>query len=164
MSYPTQVIYSENIKAATAAGLQEKASRLFNKAVSRSAINRFWAKITGKPYTMVALGEFTRQGELLQGAYAGTRTVNIDDICGSEDRAADFDREFNPVSSRSRNRWINVARAWLSSQDMPPIELIEVDGRFFIRDGHHRISVAHSIGQRYVEAEVIRYSFRPPAM
>jgi len=39
---------------------------------------------------------------------------------------------------------------------LPPVELIQVGGCYFVRDGHHRISVARSFGQQYIEAEIIR--------
>jgi len=33
-----------------------------------------------------------------------------------------------------------------------------VDGIYYVRDGHHRISVARSLGQQFIDAEVIRMS------
>ena len=37
-------------------------------------------------------------------------------------------------------------------------ELIHVGGIYFVRDGHHRISVAKALGEMYVDAEVIEES------
>ena len=38
---------------------------------------------------------------------------------------------------------------------MPPVELVQVRDAYFVRDGHHRISVARALGQRDIEAEVM---------
>jgi hypothetical protein len=46
---------------------------------------------------------------------------------------------------------------------LPPVELIQVGDVFFVRDGHHRVSVARAMGQEYAEAEVtIWEGDRPP--
>jgi hypothetical protein len=37
---------------------------------------------------------------------------------------------------------------------LPPVQLIEVNGCYFVRDGHHRVSVARMLGQLEIEAEV----------
>ena len=36
----------------------------------------------------------------------------------------------------------------------PPVELIQVGDLYFVRDGHHRISVARAMGQEAIEAKV----------
>jgi hypothetical protein len=37
---------------------------------------------------------------------------------------------------------------------LPPVELIQVGDVYFVRDGHHRISVARMMGQDSIDAEV----------
>jgi hypothetical protein len=86
--------------------------------------------------------------------YGGLRVVPIAQIQGSEARTQDFDRRFNPVSGRTLMRWVNVARARLMDVPLPPVELIEVGGAYYVRDGHHRVSVAQAFGENYIEAEV----------
>jgi ParB-like chromosome segregation protein Spo0J len=39
---------------------------------------------------------------------------------------------------------------------LPPVDLVELDGTYYVRDGHHRISVARSLGQDYIEAEITK--------
>jgi hypothetical protein len=34
--------------------------------------------------------------------------------------------------------------------------LTEKDGAYYVRDGHHRISVARALGESFIEAEVVR--------
>jgi hypothetical protein len=37
---------------------------------------------------------------------------------------------------------------------LPPVALIQVGDYYFVRDGHHRISVARALGQQVIEATV----------
>lgn len=87
--------------------------------------------------------------------YAGHKSVPINLIRGSEGRAEDFDDAFYPLHDRLRNRWLSVASVRLAGEDLPPVELIHTSGIYFVRDGHHRISVAKALGEAYIDAEVI---------
>jgi hypothetical protein len=88
------------------------------------------------------------------------RTIAIDTICGSEERAEDFDNLFRPLAHHTRDRWLSIAEARLRGTHMPPVQLIEMGGRYFVRDGHHRISVARALGESFVDAEVVRWQMR----
>jgi hypothetical protein len=83
---------------------------------------------------------------------AGTRSVLIRQIRGSESRLGDFDRDFRPLHDINRARWLSVARACLRGKTLPPVALVQVGDVYFVRDGHHRISVARALGQTAVEA------------
>jgi len=87
--------------------------------------------------------------------YAGLKIIPIDRIRGSEGRTEDFDDAFYPLHDRLRNRWLNVASVRLAGEGLPPVELIHNSGVYFVRDGHHRISVARALGEAYIDAEVI---------
>ncbi len=89
-------------------------------------------------------------------AYVGIKEVPLDAIRGTEERAPAFDRSFHPIGERPRNRWLNIAEARLRGAAMPPVQLTEKEGRYYVRDGHHRISVAHALGKAFIEAEVVR--------
>ena len=45
-------------------------------------------------------------------------------------------------------------RAQLRGLGLPPIELIQLGDAYFVRDGHHRISVASALGQHHIDAVV----------
>ena len=99
----------------------------------------------------------------LQGCfYAGIRVVRIDSIIGSEGKVSDFDRVFHPLNEASRQRWVGMAIAYLSRLPLPPVQLIQVGDAYFVRDGHHRISVARAFEQVAVDAEVITWNALPP--
>ena len=82
-------------------------------------------------------------------------------IVGSEGRGEDFDRDFNPTNEVNRKRWISVAACRLQGQALPLVELIQIGERYFVRDGHHRISVARALKQEYIEALVTVWEIRP---
>jgi uncharacterized ParB-like nuclease family protein len=81
--------------------------------------------------------------------------VPIHQIKGSLGRSNDFDANFNPLHERTRSRWISVASAVRQRIPLPPVELLQVGDSFFVRDGHHRISVARAFGQEDIEARVV---------
>jgi hypothetical protein len=87
--------------------------------------------------------------------YAGQQSVPIDRIQGTEGRLEDFDDAFYPLHDRLRNRWLGVASARLTGRELPPVDLIQVGGIYYVQDGHHRISVAKALGEKYIDAEVI---------
>jgi hypothetical protein len=87
--------------------------------------------------------------------YTGLQSIAIDQIKGTEGREGDFDDSFYPLHDRLLSRWMGVAAARLSGKELPPVELIEVGGIYYVQDGHHRISVAKALGENYVDAEVI---------
>ena len=84
----------------------------------------------------------------------GLRVIPLDSIVGSVDRTRDFDRWFRPRSGRSRERWERLARAQRRGEAIPPIDVYRVGELHFVRDGHHRVSVAHALRLRSIDAYV----------
>jgi len=94
--------------------------------------------------------------------YSGIKVVDINRIIGTEGRITDFDIGFHPVNEKSRQRWVNMALAYLVRLPLPPVELTQIGDAYFVRDGHHRISVVRAFGQLAVDAEVITVDAVPP--
>jgi hypothetical protein len=88
--------------------------------------------------------------------------VPINSIIGSEGRIADFDIDFHPMSEAVCERWVNMAIVHLSRLPLPPIQLIQIGDAYFVRDGHHRISVSRAFGQVAMDAQVITWKAQPP--
>jgi hypothetical protein len=84
----------------------------------------------------------------------GLRVIPLDSIVGSVDRTRDFDRWFRPKSGRTRERWERLARAQRRGEAIPPIDVYRVGELHFVRDGHHRVSVAHALRLRTIDAYV----------
>jgi hypothetical protein len=86
--------------------------------------------------------------------YVGTKVIPLDAIVGSVDKVRDFDRRFRPTSKVSRQRWERLARASRTGEIIPPIDVYQIGDYYFVSDGHHRVSVARSLGVKLIEARV----------
>jgi len=93
----------------------------------------------------------------------GLQVVQLDDIVGTVDRAADFDRGFRPTTVRLRSRWERIAAAQRRGEAMPPVSLFQIGELYFVRDGHHRVSVAKSQGRKDIDAYVTEVVTAMPA-
>jgi hypothetical protein len=87
--------------------------------------------------------------------YRGSQIVPIELIIGSEGRYRDFNKYFLPKSDHLRGRWERVDEAHLQEVILPPIQLYEIGGVYFVRDGNHRVSVAKAQHVEFIDAEVI---------
>jgi hypothetical protein len=134
----------------------------FRAAVFKGKLSRLKRRMLGRPQQLYDLNAL-KQGLSLRGSsYAGIQVVPISSIIGSEGRSADFDMDFRPISETARERWVNMAIAYLARIILPPIQLIQVGDAYFVRDGHHRISVSRAFGQVAMDAEVITWKATPP--
>jgi hypothetical protein len=161
--------FNQNLLARTKLQAENIHSFQYNTAINyfRSAIFDGWIsrirrRILGYQQWLYDLASLKPQIALQGGSYSGIKVVGINNIIGTEGRAANFDIDFYPVSEESRERWVNMAVAYLARTPLPPVELIQVGDKYFVRDGHHRISVARAFGQTAVDAEVITWQARPP--
>ena len=84
----------------------------------------------------------------------GLKTIELDAIVGTVDRTREFDRSFRPTSSKVRRRWQRIAEAVRRGEGMPPIDVYEIGGMYFVKDGHHRVSVARQLDLEVIEAYV----------
>jgi len=87
--------------------------------------------------------------------------IPIDRIVGSVGRYQDFDRAFLPAQEHIRDRWREVYRA-VQGEGLPPIEVYKVGDAYFVRDGHHRVSVLREMGAIDVEAYVTEFETPVP--
>jgi hypothetical protein len=92
----------------------------------------------------------------------GLKVVPLDAIVGTVDRNAEFDRGFLPTSPRLRSRWERINAAQRRGETMPPVSLYKVGDLYFVRDGHHRVSVAKSFGREDIDAYVTEVRTRVP--
>ena len=90
----------------------------------------------------------------------GLQVVPLDAIVGSVDRAVDFDRGLRPTSARLRSRWERINAAQRRGEALPPVSLFKVGALYFVRDGHHRVSVAKSLGRADIDAYVVEVTTR----
>jgi len=88
--------------------------------------------------------------------YAGVQVIPIDQVAGSLGRAADFDSSFRPLKAHLRDRWVsNYLHMQKGSREA--IIVHKAGERYYVEDGHHRVSVARATGMAFIEAEVWEY-------
>ena len=89
------------------------------------------------------------------GAATGLQTVELDTIVGTAEsaKAQAFDSQFRPPAT-SRGRWERLWAAGREGAPLPPISVYRLGDRHFVNDGHHRVSVARSLGMAAIDAEV----------
>jgi uncharacterized ParB-like nuclease family protein len=141
-----------------------QAVNLFWRTTLRGWFYRIWAKLTHRSSRLLDLNETLAQSEVENSHYAGIHPVPIDRIRGTQGKVDAFDATFHPVKESSRSRWLGVALETLRGHNLPPVDLVDVDGTYYVRDGHHRISVARSFGQAYIEAEITMMNIKPRIM
>jgi len=139
---------------------EEPAEALYRQSRAQGRRRQLWSRLTGRSQRLLALEEIMRDGAVQARSYAGVHSVRIGQIRGSENRCDDFDRDFSPLQEHSKRRWLSIARARGRDQALPPVVLIQVGELYFVRDGHHRISVARALGQLEIEAEVTVWQVR----
>lgn len=139
------------------AGDNTGAMHQFRRARLRAWLNQQWARLLGRSRALAELSAIMRETCVSQRHHAGIQAVLIDQIGGTEGRSDDFDRDFNPLNDRARERWTAVFNLWQRGLTLPPVDLIHVNEMYFVRDGHHRVSVARALGQKYIEAVVTEW-------
>jgi hypothetical protein len=131
-----------------------EAYHYFQQARQRGWWFVLWSWITRSPTALTSLRDVEARCKVAHRRFIGTRSVLISLIRGSEGRIEDFDAAFNPRRLHSRQRWSSIAMAWKQGITLPPVDLIQVGDSYFVRDGHHRVSVLKAMGQAYIDAQV----------
>lgn len=95
---------------------------------------------------------------------SGLASVPVCSIVGTAEpaRARTFDADFRPPP-RSRLRWERLWMAARRGEPLPPIAVYRLGERYYVGDGHHRVSVARALGAAAIDAEVIELDAPPPS-
>jgi hypothetical protein len=129
----------------------------FLRARRRATTARLIARLRGEPDDVGVILPYEEVIAALGFASerrVGLQVVPLDAIVGTIDRARDFDRHFRPTSRRVRSRWEQIAAAMRRGDALPPVDLLKLGELYFVRDGHHRVSVASALGLSDIDAYV----------
>jgi hypothetical protein len=127
----------------------------FSKARNKAIFNEIQNFLTPDKRRLLSFHDVKQILRPKNEVYVGMQTVPIDRIVGSEGRYQDFDSHFLPRAANLRQRWERVDEARLTDTLLPPIQLYELGGLYFVRDGNHRVSVAKAQGVEFIDAEII---------
>ena len=132
------------------------AQTAFSREQRRRRRLRALGRLTGRSHRCLrvleqALGASPPRGRRPTGLEA----IPLASIVGTAEsaKARTFDAGFRPVPS-SRRRWEGLWIAGRRGAALPPISVYRLRGEHFVLDGHHRVSVANSLGMASIDAEV----------
>ncbi len=134
---------------------RQAAGILFSQVLGNGRCHHFWHKLIGRENHLRYLPQAKSSSHQQQPRPGGVIQVPLHKIVGSEGRVQDFDAAFRPLASHVSDRWIGIAAARRQGVMMPPVDLIQVGDEYYVRDGHHRVSVAKAFGQEDIEARVM---------
>jgi hypothetical protein len=135
----------------------KQAQKLYTGSLSSNKVSRLRNFLKGQSPKLINLNSFVKSICVSNRHYKGVKSVTINKIRGSEGRTKDFDISFRPLLKNQQSRWQSVASARLSDVPLPPVELVQVGDTYFVRDGHHRISVAKALGEEFIEAIIVSW-------
>jgi hypothetical protein len=151
--HTTEMLYARGYEQAQR-GEFGTAATLYARSRRHGRRGRFWSTGSRDSRRLLDLSEIGDTCRVEARCYAGLHTVPIEEIQGSEGRSNDFDCDFRPLQDHCKGRWLRVAAAREQDKALPPVVLVQVGNVYFVRDGHHRISVARALGQLDIDAEV----------
>jgi hypothetical protein len=131
--------------------------KAFRKAVT--------AALTRRESRLLSLDEVLDAAGAEGRSFGGIQEIPLDRVIGSastEAKGGDFGPEFLPISARLRDRWTRIYREMVEGDELPPIDVYRVGDFYFVIDGHHRVSVARSLGRATINARVIEVKTRAP--
>ncbi len=134
----------------------------FESALHRAKLQKVFSTFRWKNPDLLSFYEVTKLIKPDSQSYKGMQAIRVKDIIGSENRYHDFSSAFYPKSYKLQSRWESVDAAYNSDIILPPISVYKVGAWYFVRDGNHRVSVAKSKGQEYIDAEVVELSSQIP--
>ena len=133
-------------------------SQDFNRARNRAILSRIQHFMNIERDKLLSFNDVKEILKPRNEIYRGMQTVPINKIIGSEGRYRDFNKYFLPRSEFLRARWERVDWAKIRDIPLPAIQIYEIGGAYFVRDGNHRVSVARAQGGEEIDAEVTSLS------
>ena len=128
----------------------------------RSFFKSIYSKLTKEDDCLPSLHEILNRTKARKESYIGLREIPVDNIIGSEGRYEDFNKKFLPKKKALQNRWSAINDIADENGYLPPISVFKIDEYYFVRDGNHRVSVAKSRKQEYIDAQVTEYFIDVP--
>jgi hypothetical protein len=127
----------------------------FNDLQTPARRDSIWARLTGQSTTLALFPEQTPQNNPNR-KFIGLNEIQVEQIVGTLNRQGDFDHKFRPLKSYLRDRWVNAYLTFEKS-GWEPILVHKIGDQYYVEDGHHRVSIARSLGMGFIQAKVWEY-------
>jgi hypothetical protein len=132
--------------------------RDFLFAQQKAQISGIVSVLTGRKDQLPTLEREYSEISPSNQSYIGVKSIDTHKIVGSESRSSDFSKNFMPKRRFLLHRWTSINIAYYTGNPLPAIQVFELNGKYYVRDGNHRVSVAKFHRVRYLDAEVVRLS------
>lgn len=139
----------------TSANCYILATYKFSELRTRALHISILAKLTGQSTKLAVFPENVRRDHPNR-KLTSVMDIRIDQIVGTVNRDLDFDRDFRPLGKHLLERWVNIF-VNLNPDNWSPILVHKVGEKYYVEDGHHRVSVARAHGMLYIQAKVWKY-------
>jgi len=141
--------------SASSVDVKQAALGEFSKALVKGVAGQLFRRRE----KLLIYDDILRTGSYYGRHETGILSVPIDQIVGSVGRGREFDAQFYPLDEHLEQRWVSVWSARMHGLGLGPVSLYKIGEVYFVEDGHHRISVARSLGQTEIEAQVVELHF-----
>jgi uncharacterized ParB-like nuclease family protein len=137
----------------------------FDSARFKAFRRAIQATLTRRSRRLISLDRVLEAAGVEGKSFGGVQEIPLDKVVGSaaaDAKAADFDPAFLPANRRLRDRWTRIYTAMVEGDELPPIDVYKLDDYYYVIDGHHRVSVARSLGRDVINARVVEVKTRAP--
>jgi len=134
----------------------------FHSARNKAALEEILSRLTGKSAALLPYDEVRYKLHGFETASQKLETIPIKSIIGSVNRYTDFTRSFLPRQESDLPRWTSVRIVAEQLEGLPPIDVYQIGEAYFVKDGHHRVSVARENGAEYISAYVTKVNTLVP--
>jgi len=93
--------------------------------------------------------------EAYESIKRGVTTIKLDQIAGSVGRYTDFDKQFRLQGAGASERLQSLISAMQNGQKIPPISLYQIKDKYYVIDGHHRVTAARKLQQSTIQAKIL---------
>jgi hypothetical protein len=139
----------------TSTNLRSYLSHQFFTLRTNARRDSLFAKLMGKNTRLANFPEESPE-KSPNRKFLGVQEIPVHEIIGTLNRQDDFDDHFRPLNQHLRERWVNV-HITFARDGWSPILVHKVGDRYYVEDGHHRVSVAQTLGMTFIQATVWEY-------
>jgi hypothetical protein len=134
----------------------------FDEDLHQARIQDMTGLLTRQARTAPLLVDVVQAAGVRGESDLGVRDIPLAQIRGSEKQSPDFDVSFLPRRAHVRRRWVRVYTEMEEGSPVPPIDVYQVGDVYFVKHGHHRVSVARRLGWERIRAHVVEVTTRAP--
>ena len=129
----------------------------FNQAKLMGVWEAIFNRLAHRPGRLQSFAEAVERVRPEQPVTLGLQDIPTKKVVGSVGRSRDYTRQFRPRSSAGpeKERWRTIYTLAVTGLGFPPVELYKIGQDYYVKDGHHRVSVARHLAWPTIQACVI---------